>query len=115
MVDARTLLATALADAWALVAPIDCAGCGAPDRALCLTCAHALRSRPQRAVLEPPIALAPAALVPGLDAPATGAAAPGGSAALPVVAALPYEGVARATILALKHEGRTELARWLAP
>jgi predicted amidophosphoribosyltransferase len=103
MVDARTLVATALADAWALVAPIDCAGCGACDRALCPPCAHALRSRLQRAVLEPP-----APLVPGVDAPATGAA-------LPVVAALPYEGVARAALLALKHEGRTELARWLAP
>ncbi|WP_439565142.1 ComF family protein [Microcella sp.] len=87
----QAAIGTALADAWALVAPVDCAGCGAPDRALCPDCAPALRSRPQGATLD-------------LD----------DRVPLPIVAALPYEGVARAALLALKHEGRTELARALA-
>lgn len=85
------MISTALADAWALIAPVDCAGCGAPDRALCPACAPALRSRLRGAALD--IGVPPA---------------------LPIVAALGYEGVARATLLALKREGRTELARTLA-
>ncbi len=80
----------ALADAWALVAGVDCAGCGASDRALCGTCARGLRSRP---------------LLGELDVH---------SHPLPVTAALPYDGVARRVLLALKEEGRTELARPLA-
>ena len=86
-----SLVSTALADAWALVAPVDCAGCGAHDRALCSSCAVALQSRPLRATLE----------VDG--------------SSLPLVAALPYAGVARRALLAFKHEGRTELAKPLAP
>ncbi len=85
-----TLVRAALADAWALVAPVDCAGCGAHDRALCPSCAATLHSRLLRATLE----------VDG--------------SALPLIAALPYEGVARRALLALKQEGRTELARPLA-
>lgn len=92
MLDWRAAVATALADAWALVAPIDCAGCGAPDRALCPGCAPSLRSRLRAAALP-------------LDSPP----------ALPILAALAYEGVTRAVMLALKHEGRTELAHALAP
>jgi predicted amidophosphoribosyltransferase len=86
-----TLVSTALAEAWALVAPVDCAGCGAHDRAMCPSCATGLQSRLMRATLE----------VDG--------------SSLPIVAALPYAGVARRALLALKHEGRTELARSLAP
>lgn len=80
----------ALADAWALVAPVDCAGCGAADRALCPACALGLRTRP---------------LLGELDVH---------SRPLPITAALPYDGVARRVLLALKEEGRTELARPLA-
>lgn len=83
-------LRTAIADAWALIAPIDCAGCGAPDRPLCAVCAAALRASPRRAYVD----------VDGV--------------AVPVVAGLAYDGVARSTLLALKAEGRTELARPLA-
>jgi len=82
----------ALAEAWALIAPVDCAGCGAHDRALCPPCARQLQSRP---------------LLGRLDAvlPVT----------LPIVAALPYDGVVRRVILALKEDARTELAPALAP
>lgn len=95
MTNWRSVVTSAAAEAWALVAPVDCAGCGAPDRALCGDCALGLQSRPQRACLD-------VRGLPGL---------PGRS--LPLVAALPYEGVARRVLLALKHEGRTELARAL--
>lgn len=90
----RRLITAALADAWALVAPVDCAGCAAPDHALCPDCGPALRSRLRVGVL-----------------PRTGAA----PLELPLTASLGYEGVARAVVLALKQEGRTELARALAP
>lgn len=88
----RALREAAL-DAAALVAPVNCAGCSAPDRALCPACRAALHPSPRSAVLR----------------------APAGAPPLPVVAGLAYEGVARAAILALKQEGRTELARALAP
>ena len=81
------VLLHALADAWALVAPVDCAGCGASDRALCATCALDLRSRPLLGALEVR------------------------ARTLPLVSAMPYVGVARRVLLALKEEGRTELAR----
>jgi len=87
----------ALADAWALIAPVDCAGCGAHDRALCPTCATQLRSRP---------------LLGALEFGALDVGVPGHS--LPIVAGLTYDGVARQVLLALKEEGRTELARHLA-
>ncbi len=83
---------SALADAWALVAPVDCAGCGAPDRALCPACTHAVQPSPRHALL----------------------ALHDGAPPVPVVAGLAYTGVARAALLALKSDGRTELARPLA-
>jgi len=86
------LLHEAALDALALLAPVDCAGCSAPDRALCPAC---------RAHLEP--------------SPRTARLHAAGEPSLPVVAGLAYEGVARSALLALKEEGRTELARALAP
>ena len=79
--------------AWALIAPVECAGCSTPDHALCWTCAAELRARPRLAVLE------------------AAASGPWGApAAVPLVASLPYEGVPRRVILALKERDRTELA-----
>lgn len=77
-----------LLDVAALIAPVDCAGCGAPDRALCRSCAAQLAPTPRTSLLE---------------------VAPGWSIAL--AAGTDYVGVARAAILALKEDGRTELAR----
>jgi len=88
-------LREALLDAWAIVAPVACAGCSAPDRALCSACRLAVRPRPLHGELT----------VTGLGALGD---------ALPIVAGLAYEGVARRAVLALK-QGRTELARPLAP
>ena len=74
-------------DALAVLLPIECAGCGAPDRSLCPACA--------RALAVPPIeSLTPAGLV--------------------VRSALPYAGVTRQLVLALKEHNRTDVAAPLA-
>ena len=77
----------ALLDAWALVMPVECAGCGTPDRALCRACAEQI--------------------APLLAARVT----PGG---IPVTTALRYEGVVRRVVLALKEGHRTDAAASLA-
>jgi len=77
----------ALLDAWALILPVECAGCGEPDRALCSACAGHLVPLP------------------------TARVTPGG---LPVVTALRYEGVVRRVILSLKEQHRTDAAAALA-
>ncbi|HXH36720.1 MAG TPA: ComF family protein [Plantibacter sp.] len=40
------LTADAVLDAWAVLVPVSCAACGAPDRELCATCRHRLISSP---------------------------------------------------------------------
>lgn len=74
-------------DAWNLLVPVECGGCREPDRALCPACA---------AQLDP---------VPSIRS----------VAGIRVATALRYEGTVRRVILALKEEGRTDLARFLAP
>lgn len=86
----RPVIAAALRSAWALVAPVECVGCDEPDVVVCEACA---------AELEPRVRTAP--LTVGRDD-------------VPLVAALDYEGVPRRALLALKEEGRTELAGPLA-
>jgi len=84
----RSVARASLADALAVLLPVDCAGCGRPDRALCEECRAALAPAPVRRVL------------------------PDGTV---VSAGLVYAGVARATILALKEGGAGTLAAALAP
>jgi ComF family protein len=84
---ATAALRAALLDAWALLMPVECAGCGASDRALCPSCRIALAGRPARHPL------------------------PDG---IPVFSALDYAAVVRAAILAYKENGRTDVARALA-
>lgn len=75
----------ALADALTLLLPVECAGCGAEDIALCATCEAAL---------------APAVVhgrVPGTD--------------LALASALRFEGIPARVMRALKEEGRTSIAR----
>lgn len=76
----------ALLDALAVLSPVDCAGCGSGDRALCVDC---------RLALQPSV---------------TPRTLPHGST---VFTALRYEGVVRTTLLALKEGGRTDVARAL--
>jgi ComF family protein len=80
-------LRDALLDAWALVMPVECAGCGDPGRALCAACAAHLVPLP---VMR---------------------STPGGISA---VTALRYEDVVRRVILSLKEQHRTDVAAALA-
>ncbi|MDH6181647.1 ComF family protein [Microbacteriaceae bacterium SG_E_30_P1] len=77
----------AVRDALALLLPIDCAGCGSADRPLCDTC---------RSVLA--VAVTPRTV-----------------AGVPTFTSLRYESEVRRIVLALKEEGRTDVARELAP
>jgi predicted amidophosphoribosyltransferase len=73
--------------ALAYLLPVPCAGCGADGRALCQECTRHLAAHPY---------------VSGVNGVGR------------VTAALAYDGVARAAVLALKEEGRTGLATPLA-
>lgn len=77
-----------LADALALILPVDCAGCGTADTALCRTCADVLaRPRPRRHVL---------------------------ASGLVVHAAFDFADRPARALRALKEDGRTSLVRPLA-
>lgn len=91
LVDSTARVRSALADALALVLPVVCAGCGIPDSSLCDACLAALAPRPVRRVLD----------------------APGGAVVL--WSGLSFEGVAARVVRAIKEDGRTPLARALAP
>lgn len=77
-----------LADLLDLVLPRDCAGCGAPGRALCRACTGLLLG-------APPFAHRPSPAPAGLP---------------PLTAAAVYDGVVRALLLAHKEHGRVGLA-----
>lgn len=83
-----SIVREALLDALAVLLPVCCVGCEAPDRAVCGSCATELSPLVQCW------------------------RAPGG---LPVWAALENSGVTAASIRALKDDGRTELLGALAP
>jgi len=85
--DLRGLARDAALDALAVLLPVECAGCGADDRALCRECRCALAPRIRWHRLDD---------------------------GLPVAAALDYAGVAREVILAVKERGRTDAAGPLA-
>lgn len=85
------LVREAALDAMSLLFPVTCAGCDAPDRALCSACA-ALLGDPRL-----PLALEQH-LVQGLR----------------TLSAVPYEAPFRSMILAFKEGGRTDLARALS-
>ncbi|ARC57397.1 Orotate phosphoribosyltransferase [Frondihabitans sp. 762G35] len=84
----RAVVLSALRGALALVSPVDCAGCGAPDRELCGLCRERLAPAPTLTALPDGTGLA---------------------------AGLVYEGAVRDVVLAFKQEGRLRLARPLAP
>lgn len=81
-----SVLRGALAEALALVIPVACAGCDEPDVALCEECGIRLRPQVTRARL-------------GIE----------------VWSGLAFEGVPARVVRALKEDGRTGLARALAP
>lgn len=73
----------ALADALAFILPVECAGCGAEDVALCAECLGALEPEPHSRVVD----------------------------GVPVWSGLRFEGVVARVMRTLKEEGRTTLAR----
>ncbi|GAA4769113.1 ComF family protein [Microbacterium gilvum] len=79
---------TALLDAAALVLPVDCAGCGAPGRALCASCRGRLAPSPSSRPLDDDVA---------------------------VRAGLEFSGAVSRVVRAYKEHARTGLARELAP
>ena len=111
LVRALTRAAAELADAlWPRACPL--CGAAAPDEVACA--AHALPERPRGARCERCAAALPPGLPDGARCAACRRRAPGWSrlVALGDYAAAP---ALREWILALKHGGRPELARWLAP
>ncbi|MGJ8721648.1 MAG: ComF family protein [Salinibacterium amurskyense] len=83
----RKALREALRDAWALLMPVECAGCQRADRALCDECAPSM-------VAQPSVQSTPQHLA--------------------VHYALRYEGRVRRVLLAFKNHHRTDLSRPLA-
>ena len=83
---AGAVVRRALAEALTLILPVSCAGCDEADVALCEDCARQL---------------APRVAQRRLDAP--------------VWSGMPFDGVPARVLRALKEEGRTGLARALAP
>jgi predicted amidophosphoribosyltransferase len=81
----------ALSQALALLLPVQCPGCGEEDVSLCEGCQDALTPRPLRRELD----------------------VSGG--AVPVWSGLRFEGVVAHVLRSLKEDGRTPLARALAP
>jgi predicted amidophosphoribosyltransferase len=95
--DAHGRVARALLDGLAVLLPVECAGCGAPDRGVCTVC---------RAVLVPPERAGRHELVPMMTAGGERFAQP-----LPLWFAVGYAGVPKAVLHALKEEGRIDAAR----
>jgi ComF family protein len=83
---ARVLIRRALAEALTLVLPVSCAGCDEMDVALCEACGAQLAPRVARRQLD-----------------------------APVWSGMPFDGVPARVLRALKEDGRTGLARALAP
>lgn len=86
--NSRRVFRGAVLDALAVLLPVECAGCGADDRVLCAACRGSLVPEVSSRLLE---------------------------AGLRVWSGLEYDGVARSVMLALKRDGRTDAARFLAP
>lgn len=87
MVPQTSAMHPAILDALAVLLPVDCAGCGIADRAVCAAC------------------------LAELDGEVISSRTPAG---LSVRSLVSYEGTARALLLALKENDRTDVARPLA-
>lgn len=88
VVPVLTTLREAVLDSLALLLPVECASCGAPDRPVCASCRSALAPDPMSRRLAD---------------------------GTPVFSGLDYDGVARDVLLAFKEQGCVELSRFLAP
>lgn len=82
------VIPAAVLDAWSVISPVTCAGCGADDRALCASCRASLTARPHLHLVE--------------------------SSSLAITTALDYEGCVQRAVIAYKEQSRTDIARVLA-
>ncbi|QNE35061.1 ComF family protein [Leifsonia shinshuensis] len=82
----RSIIRDAVLDASAVLLPVSCAGCSAPDRSLCADCARALTPEVRRHT----------------------------AAGVPVWSALDYDDIPRTVLLAYKDGGRVDAAAALA-
>ncbi|MCC9203612.1 ComF family protein [Arthrobacter sp. zg-Y769] len=119
-------IAAAVSGLAAVLAPVSCVACGAPDRSLCSVCAAGIR----HGTLHPYSAQEGAGALPAAEpaepaAPAPtpgsipGTLSPGREAdlftPLPVLAAGTYTGGLARILLAFKNGGHTDLAGFLVP
>lgn len=88
---ALAVIREALLDAWAVLQPVECLGCGAPDRAVCAACREALA------------------------APAPEPVATAADIGVPVWAGADYRGPFRGAVIASKEHARLDAAARLAP
>jgi len=93
--DARGPISTALLDGLAVLLPVECAGCGAPDRGVCEECRATLRPPERAGRLQ-------------LGSPSAVAA---DGRALPLWFAVDYAGVPKTALHALKESGRVDAAK----
>ncbi|OUE21557.1 DNA utilization protein GntX [Clavibacter michiganensis] len=93
-------LRAALLDALAVVAPVTCAGCGAPDRAVCPACRAAMPCPPRVQPLALPAVPSPRGRVP--------------ARVVPVGCGSAYAPPWPALLSGLKEDGRTDAARAMA-
>ncbi|MGH1523602.1 ComF family protein [Leifsonia sp. L25] len=84
--DVRSTIREAVLDAAAVLLPVSCAGCAAPDRSLCVDCTHALAPEVRRHTVR----------------------------GVAVWSALDYDDLPRIVLLAYKDGGRVDAARALA-
>ncbi|WP_237581612.1 ComF family protein [Clavibacter phaseoli] len=92
---------SALLDALAVVAPVTCAGCGVPDRAVCPPCRAAILAPPLVRRLALPAVSSPRGRTP--------------ARVVPVGCGSAYAPPWPRLLSALKEEGRTDAARAMAP
>ncbi|MCC9146442.1 MULTISPECIES: phosphoribosyltransferase family protein [unclassified Arthrobacter] len=115
-------LAAAVSDLAAVLVPVSCVACGAPDQCLCGGCAARIR----RGTLHPYFAQDGAGALPAEEppehpdpqsAPVAAGQEPAEApfAPLHVLAAGVYAGGLAQTLLAFKNRGHTDLAGFLAP
>lgn len=100
---AFSVVSRSLRDAAAVLLPVNCAGCGRIDRALCDACAVQLAARPRTVRLsQEPV-------------PSGALAHPVTCGALDVEVSLGYEGVAARVLSAVKEHDRTDVLGALVP
>lgn len=103
--------AAAVSGLAAVLAPVACVACGAPDRSLCPECAARIRRR----TLHPFFAHEGAAALPEAQSPGPARSGQEPFLPLPVLAAGAYSGDLARVLLGFKNHGHTDLTAFLVP